>query len=395
MKDSTRRTAIFAVIVVFGSVMVLLDLPVFYLLAGAIVLGILLLFLTGTIKLPSLKRKKAPGTVKAEARKPIDDKQQKKEARKKEKEARKKVPGKKGGTGTFFSSLKGAFSVLGRDLKRMGQSKTEKEQKKRKIDSMLDLSVAGAEVASLNEIIPDSAPVDKKKTSDPFSALVSSEELNPDLLTDITPEDEFGVLDDISFPGEGDTQANPPSSEDVAGMDIGLSGDEIPIALDETNDADEVKEILEAHKDDMGDAGGDQGMGDFTGDGLEGLEDIDLDGVDVGEGAEESKRKGAATAAGPPPPASSASPPSGSPASKAGGKASAASAVSEAQEMVSFGSGKREDDDLMASLKAEAKGVKKSENASLLRDMKDVHVLASDLEKDLKDLLKGGKEKPD
>lgn len=397
MKDSTRRMAIFLVIVVFGSVMVLFEnIPVFYLLIGAVVLGILVLLLTGTVKMPSLKRKKSPGAVKTEPNKPADEKQKRneaklkeKEAKKKEKEARKKVPGKKGGTGTFFSSLKGAFSVLGRDLKRMGQSKTEKEQKKKKLDSMLDLSVAGAEVASLDAIIPDSAPVEKKKTSDPFSALVSSEELNPDLLTDITPEDEFGVLDDISLPGEDDSGIDPTSSEDISSMDIGLSGDEIPVALDETNDADEVKEILEAHKDEIGLDEGDQDMGGIPGDGLEGLEDIDLDGVELGDGAEEPKGKGAATGARPSAPAPPASPSAQAPAAV---KAASVSTATEGQEMLSFGTGKREDDDLMASLKAEAKGVKKSENASLLRDLKDVHVHASDLEKDLQDLLKGSKE---
>lgn len=393
MKDSTRRMALFLVIVVFGSVMILFNLPVFYLLVGAIVLGILVLFLTGTVRMPSLKRKKSPGTVKTESQTPLKEKQKPKEARKKEKGAEKKVPGKKGGTGTFFSSLKGAFSVLGRDLKGIGQSKTEKEKKKKKLDSLLDLSVAGAEVVSLDEIIPDSAPVERKKTSDPFSALVSSDDLNPDLLTDIKPEDEFGVLDDISLPGDEDIRADSGVTEDISSMDIGLSGDEIPVALDETNDADEVKEILEAHKDEIRLGDGEPGLVGIPGEGLEGLEDLDLDDVDLGESAEESKGKGAATGASPSTPAGSASPPAGAPASKAM-KASAAPAVSEGQEMISFGTGKREDDDLMASLKAEAKGVKKSEYASLLRDLKDVHVPASDLEKDLKDLLKGSKEKP-
>lgn len=59
--------------------------------------------------------------------------------------------------------------------------------------------------------------------------------------------------------------------------------------------------------------------------------------------------------------------------------------MSDEEEMISFGSGSRQDDDLMASLKSEAKGVKKQENLSLLRDLKDVKVPASDLEKELKD----------
>jgi len=56
--------------------------------------------------------------------------------------------------------------------------------------------------------------------------------------------------------------------------------------------------------------------------------------------------------------------------------------------MLSFGTGKREDDDLMASLKADAKVKKKGEHSSLIRDLKDVRVSASDLQKELEELLK-------
>ena len=57
MKDSTRRLVLFLVIIVAGSFMMLVNIPVFYLLAGVIILGILLLFLTGAIRLPKREKK--------------------------------------------------------------------------------------------------------------------------------------------------------------------------------------------------------------------------------------------------------------------------------------------------------------------------------------------------
>jgi hypothetical protein len=55
--------------------------------------------------------------------------------------------------------------------------------------------------------------------------------------------------------------------------------------------------------------------------------------------------------------------------------------------MMAFSSGKGMDDDLMASLKSDATGVKKDTNAPLLRDLKDVKVPAADLEKELEGIL--------
>lgn len=55
--------------------------------------------------------------------------------------------------------------------------------------------------------------------------------------------------------------------------------------------------------------------------------------------------------------------------------------------MMAFSTGKGMDDDLMSSLKSDAAGVKRNDNAPLLRDLKDVKVPAADLEKDLEGIL--------
>lgn len=384
MKDSTLRLVLFVVIMMFGSMMILFDIPVFYLLVGAVGLGILVLFLTGTIKLPSLKRRTA--AEKAAAPK----KEEKKRVKEKRppKEKREKTPGKKGGAGEFFSSLKGAFSVLGRDLWRGAKSKQELETHQKKIDSLLDQSIRGGGVSALDDIIPEAAPAERKKASDPFTALVG-EDLNADLLNDIQGAEDFSILDDnelgmnIGPPG----QVKGAPGGDVSTLDIGLSGDEAPITLDETNDADEVKEILDAHQGEL-DMGEDAGL-DLPEDAMEGLDGLDLEGIDLEEEGTAppgpgSTQKEAPAAVG----KTGAGPSSISPPGKPDSPKPAAPAFSPEQDMLSFSKGRGQDDDLMASLKADAKISKKSEYASLIRDMKDIRVDASDLQSELESILK-------
>jgi len=60
MQDSTLRVILFVVILAFGTLMLLVDVPLFYLLLGAVALAFLVLLLTGTIRVPALKRSKRP-----------------------------------------------------------------------------------------------------------------------------------------------------------------------------------------------------------------------------------------------------------------------------------------------------------------------------------------------
>lgn len=82
MKDSTRRVALFIIIVGAGSVLVLFDVPVLLLLAGVIFLVILILILSGTVKIPSiktlkLKRKEKAQKTPAEKKSPVPPKKEK------------------------------------------------------------------------------------------------------------------------------------------------------------------------------------------------------------------------------------------------------------------------------------------------------------------------------
>lgn len=381
MQESTVRVILLVVIMAFGTVMLLFPVPLFYLLLGAIALALLVLFLTGTIRMPSLKRKK-----KSETAGPRPEKEQKvrKVKEKKEKKPKTREGGRK--FPEIISSLKKAFAVLGRDLKKVRLSRDESPERAKKIDTLLDQTVRGEAVASLDDIVPDSVPAEKKKAEDPFSALVG-EDLNPDLLGEIEPPGDFSIPGDEDLGIEIPTQDFTAPDTGVQQMDLSLTSDEAPIAIDETNDADEVKEILEAHKDEIGMPATTMEI-PLPEEDLGGLDNLDLDGIEIeGEGTSPQPAAPLSAGGGTGPAAKGpmATPAPAPPAQEQKGPASLSQPETE---MLSFGTGKREDDDLMASLKSEAKVKKKSEYASLIRDLKDIKVNASDLQKELEDLLK-------
>jgi hypothetical protein len=394
MKDSTRRLLLFLVIIVAGSFMILVDIPVFYLLAGVIVLGVLLLFLTGAIRLPK-RKSKAEGEKKAKPGK--EGKEEKiaaKEAKKAAKAAKKQAkktgvePGdkkSKKGISEFFSTLAGAFSVLGRDLKTARGGSKEKDAQKRKIDEMLDQSVAGTPEVSLDDIVPDIAPVQKKKgVDDPFSEL-AQDSIKVDQMEGIEADLDIPLFDDEDLDAEAfgvESDVTPGGTDDFSKMDINLAEDEAPIAIDEEED-EEVQDILKAHQDILAGSGEgeeaislDEDIGDFG--------DIDLDSVEMGEETGGSAEKVQAS----PAPAPASAPGTGPAIPVSKGLKKEDLVMPDQDEMIAFGTGSRQDDDLMASLKSDAKTVKRQENLSLLRDLKDVRVPASDLEKELEGLLK-------
>lgn len=380
MQDSTLRVILFIVILAFGTLMLLVDVPFFYLLLGAVALAFLVLFLTGTIKLPASKRRKKPAPASQGSAKEKGENESKGKKDKKPKSGREKRKSPE-----IFSSLKKALAVIGNDLKRARLSRKGEGNRAKKIDTLLDRTVSGEEVVSLDDIVPEAVPAERKKGDDPFTALVG-EDLNPDLLGEIEPDIEFSIPADEDLGIEIPTQKVTSPDGSVFHMDLSLASDEAPIAIDETNDADEVREILEAHKDEIS----------ITPDmevplsevDLGGIDTLDLEGIEIeGESAGPQQPATATPAKGFAQAGEAGMAPI--PSKPAAPEQKASPSVSQPEaEMLSFGTGKREDDDLMASLKAESKVKKKSEYASLVRDLKDVRVSASDLQKELEELLK-------
>ena len=392
MKESTRRAVIFAVIVVGGSVMIVFDLPTFYLVLGIVILGLLLLFLTGAIKIPVVKLARKP-----RAEKPLPAKDAPKKASKVREKKPKKEKVKTPKAGDSGGSFTRAFSMLKLDIMKLFRSSKEKTTQTKKIDEMLEKSIKGEEVTSLENIVPELAPPQKKGISDPFSELVK-DPLNPDLINDLPLDEDISLLNemDLSDDFSGEIKDESQDQLDISHLDIELSGNESSIAIDEEED-DEVADILAAHQD-LLDENEDAEVDPFSS-GLDGLGDIDLGEIDLDQGGDE---KGTSPAGVERPSSGASTPPittvaasslSPTPMPVVSGGAPGGRSDSNEYDMVSFGTGRREDDDLMASLKSDAKGIKKQNNLSLLRDLKDVRVPASDLEKELEGIVRAKKQR--
>jgi hypothetical protein len=392
MKESTRRAVIFAIIVVGGSVMIIFDLPTFYLVLGIVILGLLLLFLTGAIKIPAIKRTRKnraekPGPVKES---PVKASKVKEKKPKKEKV---KTPKPGESSGSFMQ----AFSMLKLDMKKLFRSSREKTTQTKKIDEMLEKSIKGEEVSSLGNIVPELAPPQKKGISDPFSELVK-DPLNPDLINDLPLDEDLSLLNemDLSDDFSEEIQDESPDQLDVSHLDIELSGNESSIAIDEEED-DEVADILAAHQDLLDED--EAGEVDPFSSGLDGLGDLDLGEIDPDQegetagGSPAGENRPVSSASGPVTTTVAAPSLSPTPMPVVSGGAPGGKSDSSEYDMVSFSTGHKEDDDLMASLKSDAKGIKKQNNLSLLRDLKDVRVPASDLEKELEGIVRAKKQR--
>jgi len=285
----------------------------------------------------------------------------------------------------LLSSLKKALVVIGNDLRKIRFSRKAEGDRVKKIDTLLDRTVRGEAVVSLDDIAPEAVPAERAKSDDPFAALVG-EDLNSDLLEEIEPELDFTIPGDDDLGIESPDGGVPGSDASVLHMDLSLASDETPIAIDETNDADEVREILEAHKDEISHSPDtDIPLPD---DDLSGLDNLEIEGIEIEGESKEPQIPASTLASGVSVPAGQKSVASSQLSTPAPGQKVAPSVSEPETDMLAFGTGKHEDDDLMASLKAETKVKKKNEHESLIRDLKDVKVSASDLQKELEDILK-------
>ena len=414
MKDSIRRIILFAVLVIAGSVLVLLDIPAIFLVLAVVAVAILVLLINGSIHLPKLKAPKISFSSKNKAKNkekiqksPATQKSAKEKSVKKPESATKNVPVKKSpkATGSFstirdaFSSMGKALSVIAGDIGKSRKSSTAKQREKQKLDQLLDQSVKGQapDIRSLKEADPEFVPSGKQSVSDPFSKLVK-EQMNTELLDSVKPEDDLGDLSELSDLDLG-SDTSGAFGDDISNLDISLDTEE-GITIDDDSETDEVASILAANQGDLEqEESGETSSNEMD---LGGLEDLDINNIDLDQelGDPDNPDKPESR-----PPTSHRKESCRSPVQKprhqmslsTGGSpfASAPSSKMAASEkpkdmgdsMVAFSSGKGMDDDLMASLKSDASGVKKDNNAPLLRDLKDVKVPAADLEKELEGIL--------
>lgn len=407
MKESIRQMAIFVVILAAGSVLVLFDIPFVYLVAGIVILCVLVLILAGAVKIRIPRRStkkekgkgkdevpamatagKATGTGNPESGKsrilsPPNDPGQK--------EDRTKPKGSKStrtsGIKLIGDAIREGFHIFVSDL-----SRAKKKQAPKVVASE---RAKGTE--SLRDADVETVPAIKRVVEDPFRDLVK-EEGDTELLNRATaPENvNFAPFDGM----EGLDGLDLPTGEDIAHADLSSAEENPQLTIDEETD-DEVAEILESHKEEL-----DPGSPGPELSGLDELDSLDLGSIDLDEGIDlEGENapqmvpsavspESASVASKPPQTGSGTSQPSASvekptPFSMSDMKNSASpgKVTTEQESMLSFASGSGGDDDLISSLRTEVSQTKRKTNESLLRELKDTRVPASDLAKELESVF--------
>jgi len=350
LSDSTRRLVIFVAIVLGGSILLIFDIPVLYLMMGVIGIAIILLVITGTIILSELIRD-IKYWLKNRPKKP-----------KKEKPPKEKGKEKAKGAG-IFSSLSGkikmpsislpAIKLPSRSEKPRDEKKKGREEKKGKEKKAAQKTEkAGDEEEVMEE--PGSGAEKGKADDATFDAdLLEGLDLDDSLdidaeLASVNPE-----FDNIRTPyGEGEVMPEIPSDSDVKKMDIATHDEEEEIILDDDQGPDEIDAIYSSTIDIGSDSGGDVISN------LEGGDTISSSDLSTYSSSEDT------------------------PYMYGQEEDSGGEEQFELSQMKGGG-----DDDLIASLKADIEALKKKDDDVLLRDLKDVHVTAEELAEELQEIM--------
>lgn len=344
LTDSTRRLIIFVTIVLGGSVLLLFDIPVLYLMMVVIGLAIGLMVMTGMLILSEFIRdlRYRLKNRKPKAKKP----QQKKE----------KLSSSKGSAG------EGLLSGLMKKLPKMPDLPAFKLPKTGTGDS------SGKKNAKVEKKRGKEEP-EEDLLDDGGTSVVSSkkeDDLDPDLLDGLDLDDGFNIdaelesvnpeFDTVRTPyGDTDVMQELPSEDQVRKMDITTRAEEETVVIDSEDTSDEIDDIYSSTIDIGSDSGGDIISTMEGGDSISGS---DLASYSSSEEAPYMY--------------------GGDDDSGGGG---------EEQFEISQGKGMG-DDDLIASLKADISDLKKRDDDVLLRDLKDVHVTAEELAEELVTIMK-------
>lgn len=351
LSDSNRRLIIFISIVVGGSILLLFDIPVLYLMMAVIGLAVFLMLITGMLILSELIRDLR---IRLKNRQP---------RAKKPKSPKEKGSLTGSGGGGLFSGLKAKMPKMpslpslpslnvslprSSDKPAAKREKPEASRKKEPASDALsrddepgDLPGGGAGPASAgDELEPDL--LDGLDLDDTLDIDAELESVNPEFDTLRTPYGDTDVMQEL------------PSEDQVRKMDIATSDEEEEIIIDTEDTSDEIDEIYSSTIDIGSDSGGDiistmEGGDTISGSDLASYGSSDDapymydGGGDDGGGGEE-------------------------------------------QFELTQGQGMG-DDDLIASLKADISGLQKRDDDVLLRDLKDVHVTAEELAEELEDIM--------
>lgn len=352
LSDSTRRLIIFVTIVLGGSVLLIFDIPVLYLMMGVIGIAVVLLVITGTIILSELIQD-LRYWLKNRPKKPKKDKTSKEKGKEKAK-----------GEG-LFSSLSGKFklpSIALPAIKMPSRSEKPRDEKKKSRDEKKgrekkETAQKSDTSAGNDEEIEDTGAASDSGKSDDASFdtdLLEGLDLDDSLDIDAELDSVNPEFDNIRTPyGEGDVMPEVPSDTDVKKMDISTRDEEEEIILDDDQGPDEIDAIYSSTIDIGSDSGGDVISN------LEGGDTITSSDLSTYSSSEDSPYM------------------YGQEDDDSGGEEQF-----ELSQMKGGG-----DDDLIASLKADIEDLKKKDDDVLLRDLKDVHVTAEELAEELQEVM--------
>lgn len=373
MKDSFRRILLFFGIVLIGLLLIFIDLPILYLILVVFLFGVILLFITGSLSLKNLRREKE------------------------------NIPHEEKPAGpTFGERFAEKAPTLYTLYKKLtgGNRKPKEKKKKEKGSGFFSRKEKGSGLFSIKEKEP-------AKASTPAIAAPAAE--TPD--DELDEEDLFGDINLDELDDEGlDDFGGDEAVLDMGQDDAGYMADDVASILAQAGDLDDdsleggFDQPLDTPLDDSFDGSFDQEI--LTG--SDDLDSIDLDEIEMdeepelpdelvdldeipdpfvdtpieeGEGWDKNKKDEFGFGAG-------------------------AEAISsnvgfldakETEKKSSFfsksGGGAGSEGDLLSELKSSAKNVRKKQDVSLVRELKDAEVSPEELEEELSNLLTilGGK----
>lgn len=403
MKENIRRVLLFIIIVGTGSVMILADIPVLFMVPLVILVGFILLILLGAItkdeiraglnKLKPENIKKISVIKKLDSIKLFEKKPKTpvvsapaKEAPKKPGKTPVKKPEKALGIRQHLQSLISSISSLGTILKE-GKKSTRKVED---IDKMLDKTIT--EKVKSSALADAGAMAGTSDTGRGGEGSARSSDKEPDPFLSLSGDEfETGLLDSLDeFDTDKPAPTGAPTLSDTpvvpADSDVSnlmMSDMDLPPLPDDLSS--DAEDILKSHEEggeleSFSMPEGADAIGDDFGD----LDHINLEDVDLGNEDIDD------TPADVPEPAAPADPVSGlvqnqgmNFSGSTGGQEGSANRAIDQEEMASFAASSTGDDDLLSSLASEIKQVKVEQNLSLLRELKDFKAPASDIENEL------------
>ena len=419
MRESLRRIILFIVIVTVGSIAILFDVPLIIMIPLIIAVGFIITLLTGALTVSEItavfKRKKAPEGKKVPDVKKVPDKkkvsffQRLKKTKPVESTAAqpggktpplpvKKEPVKSDGPQakkvsrfhSFFSSIRSLGTVM--------RGRRERNKRVEEIDKQLDSTIpqnipTSARTGTGTEEKTGvkgggavSASVDTPKDLDPLLS-ASGDEFDADLLAGLDDQDTA-----ITTPDRSGVVI--PDSKAIADTLVSDSSVSLPSLDIDTAALDTPEGNDKAESDALGGLDGLSEPADSLDKGLDGLDNLNLDDVVPDEEMEEATMETAGSSAMPDKkPKSSQSPPKSNQIKTDEFTFEAPKDLekeldqeSTQSDMAAFARGTGSDDDLLNSISSDIKHVKKEDDLSLLRDLKDYRAKATEIESELSEI---------